>query len=111
MEGQRRLDRLPQEVFSMILRKLEPRQIKPLMQTSKTINGMAKPMFYRRIIFSKYRHFRRFLRVAIKDPRILCMINHLDVKNVDVRNFRLLLCLDLRNIESATLRNGETMFT
>ncbi|KAF5591435.1 hypothetical protein FPCIR_6078 [Fusarium pseudocircinatum] len=49
----------------MILRKLEPRQIKPLMQTN--------------------------------------------VKNVDARYFWLLLCLDLRNIESATLSDGETM--
>ncbi|KAG5793073.1 hypothetical protein H9Q69_007882 [Fusarium xylarioides] len=109
MEGQLRLDRLPPEIFSMILRKLEPRQIKPLMQTSKTVNAMAKSMFYRRMIFSRDRHFRRFLRVAKGDPRILNMIHHLDVKNVDARYFWLLLCLDLRNIESATLSNGETM--
>ncbi|RBR19584.1 hypothetical protein FVER53590_10917 [Fusarium verticillioides] len=37
------------------------------------------------------------------------MIHHLDVKNIDARYFWLLLCLDLRNIESATLSNGETM--
>ncbi|KAF5717952.1 hypothetical protein FMUND_5496 [Fusarium mundagurra] len=37
------------------------------------------------------------------------MIHHLDVKNVDPRYFWLLLCLDLRNIESATLSQGETM--
>ncbi|CVL09201.1 uncharacterized protein FPRN_14499 [Fusarium proliferatum] len=109
MEGQRRLDRLPPEIFSMILRQLEPRQIKPLMQTSKTINAMAKSMFYRRMIFSRDRHFRRFLRVAKGDSRILNMIHHLDVKNVDARYFWLLLCLDLRNVESATLSNGETM--
>ncbi|KAF5635374.1 hypothetical protein F25303_8521 [Fusarium sp. NRRL 25303] len=109
MEGQLRLDRLPPEIFSMILRKLEPRQIKPLMQTSKTINAMAKSMFYRKMIFSRDRHFRRFLRVAKGDPIILNMIHHLDVKNIDARYFWLLLCLDLRNIESATLSNGETM--
>ncbi|KAF5546481.1 hypothetical protein FNAPI_8839 [Fusarium napiforme] len=109
MEAQTRLDRLPPEIFSMILRKLEPRQIKPLMQTSKTINTMAKSMFYRRMIFSRDRHFRRFLRVAKGDPRILNMIHYLDVRNVDARYFWLLLCLDLRNIESATLSNGETV--
>ncbi|KAF5596819.1 hypothetical protein FPANT_4221 [Fusarium pseudoanthophilum] len=109
MEGPTRLDRLPPEIFSMILRKLEPRQVKPLMQTSKTINAMAKSMFYRRMIFSRDRHFRRFLRVAKGDPRILNMIHYLDVKNVDARYFWLLLCLDLRNIESATLSNGETI--
>ncbi|KAF4961218.1 hypothetical protein FGADI_455 [Fusarium gaditjirri] len=37
------------------------------------------------------------------------MIHHLDVKNVDARFFWILLCLDLRNIENATLSNGETM--
>ncbi|KAF5670255.1 hypothetical protein FCIRC_8993 [Fusarium circinatum] len=109
MEVQRQLDRLPPEIFSLILRKLEPRQIKSLMQTSKTMNAMAKPMFYRKMIFSRDRHFRRFLRVAKGDPRILNMIHHLDVKNVDARYFWLLLCLDLRNIESATLNNGQTM--
>ncbi|KAF4986020.1 hypothetical protein FGRMN_11019 [Fusarium graminum] len=112
MSTSRSLVHLPPEVFKMVLSDLSIQSMKQLLATCKIIRAMTEPAFYEFITvydFDGFRGTRRLARFLRRRPDTRAMIRNITLLGIDQQFLRLLLSLEMPNLESLVAEDNETI--
>ncbi|KAM0191267.1 hypothetical protein ACHAPI_009021 [Fusarium lateritium] len=101
------LQTLAPEIYKIIMEELETKEWFSLMLTSKAINHLTIPSFYRKIYTREKTacDTRGLVHLLTRKPWIRDLVHYLVIDEMDQGAYRELLAFDLPNLEAVLLQH------